>query len=388
MSSVRLDWAFTHIAAPEPLPSSAGCTLFLAGPTPREPEVASWRPAALEQLEQLGYRGVVLDPERRTTHYEYDSQVAWEAAALRISDVIVFWVPRDLATMPAFTTNVEFGMWITSNRVICGGPPNAPKNRYLAATAARHGVRWYDDLADLLSDAAVAAGGTAVRRDSVELAVPSPVARTAAHRRWAQQLRAGGHHLESIEHVAVMPAELGASPAVWVAHPRIRVSGEDRTKGNEVVVFRPDTVAVAAHGPLDHTGGAEVVCVAEFRSANGMICELPGGSVDDAEPRDAAAAELAEETGLRVPADRLIEVRAAAVHPTLVSQRCTLYRVELTGDELEAVRHRGRVGDLVDDAEVTYPTVLHSGALADRGDVDWATIGQVCVALSAAADRN
>lgn len=50
VSTARTDWPFTHIAAPEALPSSAESTVFLAGPTPRDPNVSSWRPAALHVL--------------------------------------------------------------------------------------------------------------------------------------------------------------------------------------------------------------------------------------------------------------------------------------------------------------------------------------------------
>jgi len=51
------------------------------------------------------------------------------------ADLIVFWVPRELATMPAFTTNVEFGEDYDSCRCLYGRPAEAPKCRYLD-------VRW------------------------------------------------------------------------------------------------------------------------------------------------------------------------------------------------------------------------------------------------------
>jgi hypothetical protein len=114
-------------AAPPP-------TLFLAGPTPRSPDVPSWRPAALRLLEELGFRGSVFVPEEeggglRDAHE--DDQVRWEWAALERADAIVFWVPRDLRTMPGFTTNVEFGLHCRSGKVLLGYPPGAAKMGYL-----------------------------------------------------------------------------------------------------------------------------------------------------------------------------------------------------------------------------------------------------------------
>lgn len=38
-------------------------SIFLAGPTPREEKVASWRVAAVKKLEELGFDGVVFVPE-------------------------------------------------------------------------------------------------------------------------------------------------------------------------------------------------------------------------------------------------------------------------------------------------------------------------------------
>ena len=65
------------------------------------------------------------------TRFEYLDQVEWEHAGLEAATVIAFWVPRDLNTLPGFTTNVEFGRCVGSGRIIYGRPDQAPKNRYL-----------------------------------------------------------------------------------------------------------------------------------------------------------------------------------------------------------------------------------------------------------------
>ena len=108
-------------------------SIFLAGPTPRSPNVKSWRVEMLQQLEKRGFTGTVFVPEPEDGEWstDYIDQVDWELYHLAISTVILFWVPRDLETMPAFTTNVEFGMYIKSGKLIYGRPDDAPKNKYL-----------------------------------------------------------------------------------------------------------------------------------------------------------------------------------------------------------------------------------------------------------------
>lgn len=110
-------------------------SIFLVGPTPRSSSVPSWRPEALRLLEEFGFDGSVLVPERSDGKAmdHYDDQVRWELAGLSDCTVIAAWVPRDLDTMPALTTNVEFGFWLakTPARLLYGRPNVSPKNRYL-----------------------------------------------------------------------------------------------------------------------------------------------------------------------------------------------------------------------------------------------------------------
>lgn len=87
------------------------------------------------------FQGVVYVPEhpddrpffepgdQRTETYQ--SQCEWEWDALHTTKKIVFWVPRDLDTLPGFTTNIEFGFYVSSGKVIYGRPNGSPKNDYL-----------------------------------------------------------------------------------------------------------------------------------------------------------------------------------------------------------------------------------------------------------------
>jgi hypothetical protein len=130
-------------------------SIFLAGPTPRSSEVESWRPDALTRLGKLGFVGDVYVPEGQdwVAGGSYDAQVLWEWEALKQASVIVFWVPREITTMPAFTTNVEFGDWVKSGKVILGAPNDAPKMNYLIMLAKKYGVPCFDTLDDTLAAA-------------------------------------------------------------------------------------------------------------------------------------------------------------------------------------------------------------------------------------------
>ncbi len=129
--------------------------IFLAGPTHRGAEITPWRQEALELLERNGFAGVVYCPEYVTngSETEFLWQRKWEAEAMQAADIIVFWVPRDLTYLPGFTTNVEFGYWLTSNKVVYGRPDNAPETRYLDWLYQRHyQVKPYNALSQLIRD--------------------------------------------------------------------------------------------------------------------------------------------------------------------------------------------------------------------------------------------
>ena len=108
-------------------------SIFLAGPTPRGENVESWRTKACNIIEQLGFDGIVYVPEYSTwkPKADYVDQAQWERDALSNASVIVFWIPRTLPDMPAFTTNVEFGYWLHTGKVLYGRPDDAKKIKYL-----------------------------------------------------------------------------------------------------------------------------------------------------------------------------------------------------------------------------------------------------------------
>lgn len=132
-------------------------SIFLAGPTPRSPEVPSWRPGAIRLLAQTWIGPgplVVYNPEPLGPPENLDEQYGWETQARAAATVIAFWIPRDMKTMPGMTTNVEFGFDVAAGRtVVLGCPPDCPdarRNRYLIHLARARGVPVCETLAETM----------------------------------------------------------------------------------------------------------------------------------------------------------------------------------------------------------------------------------------------
>lgn len=148
MNIVYAQEDFTEIS-----PSS----IFLAGPSPRGNNEYNWRPRALEILKEKNFSGDVFVPlprdEKYMTDFDYDSQIDWELKYLNLAKVIVFWIPRDVQNLPGFTTNVEFGMFLKSKKIILGYPEGSPKMRYLHYVAEKNKVPVFNDLEETLLSA-------------------------------------------------------------------------------------------------------------------------------------------------------------------------------------------------------------------------------------------
>lgn len=127
----------TTIWADELSPNVLSNSVFLLGPTPRDKDTPSWRPEATRLFKDKGFDGTLLIPERHnwTEGFDYVSQVDWEHHGIEICTVAMFWIPREMKTMPSLTSNIEFGLllggYFGHKRVVYGRPPEAEKCRYL-----------------------------------------------------------------------------------------------------------------------------------------------------------------------------------------------------------------------------------------------------------------
>ncbi|MDN5769222.1 MAG: HIT domain-containing protein [Humibacillus sp.] len=147
------------VYARQPLIHDGRPSVFLVGPTPQADRGGSWRPDAIAELTRQGFEGIIYSPEQEpdltgcTPFRENDpDQLEWDHAALAEATVILAHVPRDLTTMPAMTTNIEWGMWWDSGKIVLGSPTDAPGNHYLEWTAARAGVPISRDIKGVARD--------------------------------------------------------------------------------------------------------------------------------------------------------------------------------------------------------------------------------------------
>lgn|GEM_PF-123172 len=129
-------------------------TIFLAGPTYRsEPgkiNPKSWRHDIIDILIRLDYDGNVCLGEWRDDkepeNWTLSRQIDWEQECLSKATIILFWIPRNMQTLPALTTNIEFGEWMKSGKVVAGAPPSAYKIEYIKEKCSRLGIPWTDNL--------------------------------------------------------------------------------------------------------------------------------------------------------------------------------------------------------------------------------------------------
>lgn len=123
-------------------------SIFLAGPTPRSISVESWRPDFINALEKKGFKSSIYAPENRIpgSHYDFDKQIPWEVKGLNKANLVVFWIPRKLDTMPALTTNIEFGEFMHSNKIVVGFPPESVNNRYIGKRCKMHKIPLFNSV--------------------------------------------------------------------------------------------------------------------------------------------------------------------------------------------------------------------------------------------------
>jgi 8-oxo-dGTP pyrophosphatase MutT (NUDIX family) len=390
--------ALQVVHSPEELPETITSTVFLAGPSPRKEGDPNWRPEAIEALRRAGYRGTVLVPVPRNGEWprDYNDQIAWESAHLAICDVILMWVPRDLEVLPGFTTNVEFGEWLHSGKLLYGRPPDSPKTGYLDARYRSVSSKQkppFDqpvESLDQLAQMVVQRLGEGAARTIAERQVPLAVWRTPQFQSWYRELTAAGNRLDGARVLwSFFIPQANNLLLSYALHVKVWVAAERRHKENEFVLSRPDIAAICAFCPNEATHAlldTRIVLVREFRSpgrtVDGFVHDLPGGSTfkPGTDPREVAAAELQEETGMTLPAERFLDLGARQLVAPFSTHKSHLFVVRLTPAELAEMERREREGQTFGveaDTERTQLEVRTLRQILEQRLVDHASVGML-----------
>lgn len=339
----------------------------------------------MKLLRDLGYNGHVFIPEPRGAwSKDYQGQVEWETSALNMADVIVFWVPRDMDKMPALTTNIEWGLWVDSGKVVFGAPDKAESVRYMKWQCDQFKVPMFSDLKGTLDHATKVIGAGALRVGG-EAKVPLSVWENDTFKGWYKAQKKAHNRLEDARVLwAYYTGEKRDTLFAWAVQVDVFVAEERRNKRIEFVLGRQDIASVVLY--YQGEDDTHIIMVREFRSpartSDGFIVELPGGGVDGS-TFETALKELKEETGFALEAHRLKFIGRKQLSGTFSAHFCSVYTAELTKHEYN--QFMSRMGEVngEDDEERSYLTINPLSALIQgtTSDVDWSTLGMITTAI-------
>lgn len=270
-----------------------------------------------------------------------------------VSDIIISWVPRELKTMPALTTNIEFGEDLWTGKILYGRPDDAEKCRYLDK-------RWFEitnkepfnSLEEILTEA-INLLQNSIERTGIKKIVPSMNFGLDSFNNWFH------HHEKNIENIQTIlninsaetieynkfkipnlyPTE---KPFLNISRVRMKIENENRIKSNEIIISRPD-INVIVPIYYNKKKNIKLLLVNEFRvnvlNEKNYVKECPSGSSNTKRVGlDSAIEEMKEETGLEIAKERCIYVDSKQSFATLLTHKTHIWYVQLTKEEYKNIK--------------------------------------------------
>lgn len=373
------------------IPDQVNKSIFLAGVSVRPNQnLESWRKDALQILDDKGFDGVVFIPEfkdkKAKNIFSYDKAIEWEDKYLNMADCILFWVPRT-KDLPGFTTNVEWGRWESSGKVVLGFPDNAEKVSYLKHYANKYNVEIGDSLTETIEHA-INMLGKGMKRIGGERFVPLFVWKLPSFQNWYKAQIDIGNQLNYAKLLYTFRPGYKKFTFLWILHVEIYVASEDRIKSNEFVLSRTDISTIMLWKKNFPLETSEVVLIKEFRSPaatkDGFIRELPGGSStnEEADPKTVVVEEIHEETGFYLDPARLEYHETRQLMGTLSAHKSHFYSAKLNQEEIDWFKsQKDVVHGKKEDSERTFIEIYTIHELMNgEVEVDWCTLGCILFA--------
>jgi 8-oxo-dGTP pyrophosphatase MutT (NUDIX family) len=373
------------IFSDEQLPDTITKTLFLAGPSIRDYKETDWRKNAISILEELKYDGIVFIPIPSPVFYgktplsksSYDNQIKWEQNARRMSDVILFWILRDLDKKAyGLTTNFELGEDLNTGKVTYGRPDNADKCRYTDTCVTEKGLPIFQCLNELIKYSLTFLFN--VKRENGERFIQSSLWKNHNFVNWLQLNKKVGNYLEDAKVITVFPSILGIDIFSYIIQVNVFIKNENRYKSNEIILSRKDLTSVLPYFKKD--GQTYIVLVKEYRTpvrnADNYVYELPGGSGNGLEN---AQKELVEETNLNIEQSRFQFVNTRQVSSTFSVHTNSIYRVELNEEEINYILNVAKNNIVFEDeegCERTFIEILNINNLFNK-PIDYGNLGAI-----------
>lgn len=335
----------------EGFPEEVKKTLFLAGPSPRKSGESNWRVLALELLATAGYDGTVFVPMTRKQLYgesfdeelDYEKQCEWEQTAMDMADVILFYVCRR-ENNQGLTTNVEFGKYLKSGRIVYARPEGAIQTRYLDNQAYRQNLNVYSSLTVAINRT-ISLLGNGVQRKGIECFIPAVVFCTKAFQSWYRNFLGVGNKLSKFTVESIYGSIYTDGIFGFVGRPTVDITTERRSKSDELI-FARSPISITGLYYQHEDGKRSYILVREFRAAvnnnEGYVYEFPSGSdKEGTEPLANAAKELVEETGLHITdLSRFVSLGAKQLFATFMSTPADVFALSLTKEEFESIQRR------------------------------------------------